>query len=266
MANTAGAKVVAEPARSKRENPQSHRTIPNLRAALMAKNQWVCWLTLTSLLAALPLAAGQSRPVPPQPAGDLQARSILDQNPPQQCPNPNTCFINLAAANAWAAAQQCAPDGGAGGAPLEDAEAPQDIVGLLADPQTRLEGLRKLARWAGLWVPESQIRYENVDYLVVDGNPAGAITNMKTGTIIFSNAVTSDGNFWITLSYMKHEYAHWMDATFGLGYSDIYEIRAYGYQVRDIYFERTPAWYQDGVRQELKYHRAKYECEEKGLC
>ncbi len=144
--------------------------------------------------------------------------------------------------------------------------APGEITKLLRDPATAQEGFRQMAKWDGLLVPDRQIVFEDVPYFRVDGRRAAAKTNMTTGLISFSRSSLGNGDFWLALSIMKHEYGHWLDWRFELGYPDVAEIRAYEFQIRDQNFNRAPVWYQDAVKQQLKIEQDIYRCKERATC
>lgn len=144
--------------------------------------------------------------------------------------------------------------------------APEDIAKMLRDPKTKQAGFRKMARWDGLLVPEEQILYEDVPYFRVRGRLAAAKMNMDTGVITFTNAADGGGDFWVALSNMRHEYGHWLDWKFNLGYPERYEIRAYEFQIRDHNFGRTPTWYQSAIRNQLHIEQRIYMCKERATC
>ncbi|HLM53679.1 MAG TPA: hypothetical protein VK325_08870, partial [Pseudoxanthomonas sp.] len=148
----------------------------------------------------------------------------------------------------------------------DQAGAPPEIAKLLRDPATAQEGLRRMAKWDGLLVPEHQIIFEDVPYFRVNGFSAAAKMNMSTGVISFSRAGLGNGDYWIALSNMKHEHGHWLDWRFNLGYQEVLEIRAYEFQVRDQNFGRTPAWYQNAIRKQLRIEQDTYACKERATC
>jgi RHS repeat-associated protein len=146
------------------------------------------------------------------------------------------------------------------------ADAPKSIVDLLENKSSRLEGFRRLAEWAGTLIPPEKIAYVDAPYLISNGKKAAAVTNMETGIITFSNGAYQDSNFWIANSVLTHEYSHWVDWRFDARYKEMDEVRAYRRQINDHYFERTPKWYQDAVKTQLKYEEGIFNCLEMATC
>ncbi len=148
----------------------------------------------------------------------------------------------------------------------KQASAPKEIVDLLTNKSSRLEGFRRLAEWAGTLISPKEIAYVDAPYLIVNGKKAAAYTNMETGVITFSNGAFQDNNFWIAHSVLVHEYSHWIDWRFDARYKEMDEVRAYRNQINDHFFERTPKWYQDAVQEQLKYEEGIFQCLEMATC
>jgi hypothetical protein len=95
---------------------------------------------------------------------------------------------------------------------------------------------------------------------------AAAFVDPETNRIHISNSPTSSNDFWLTLSVITHEYGHWLDNRFGLGFKEEMEIRAYKFQIRDHYFDRAPKWFQDKVREQLETEENLFNCKEVAKC
>ena len=182
-------------------------------------------------------------------------------------------FANGAISGAIQAAMSGQPDEAAAGVSSEGAGeisdqtgASPEIMKMLSDPQTAQAGLRAMAAREHVYIPDEQILYEDVPYFRVRGRRAAAKIDSKTRIVTFSRAAIIRKDYWITLSYMQHEYGHWMDYTFGLGYPEVDEIRAYEFQMRDSNFKRTAPWFQKGTMQMLDSERALFRCKENATC
>ena len=143
-----------------------------------------------------------------------------------------------------------------GGEISDQTGAPGDIVNLLKNDETALQGFRELIEWAGYLVPDSQVHYTSESQILTRDGYGAAGTNMETGHITFSRSSISE-DFWITLSNVTHEYGHYLDWRFELGSTVEDQVRAYRFQINDYRFERTPSWYQEGVKKELRWEEIK---------
>jgi RHS repeat-associated protein len=157
------------------------------------------------------------------------------------------------------------------GANGSNEQAPADVVQLLSRKETRQRGYQRMAEWAGMLVPPDQLVYEDVPYFLVPVTygrkaQAAAFVDPETNRIHISNSPTSSNDFWLTLSVITHEYGHWLDNRFGLGFKEEMEIRAYKFQIRDHYFDRAPKWFQDKVREQLETEENLFNCKEVAKC